>query len=293
MSTKKQRRWPQLFRALLGYLLTLLLTVSLMAACPLTLADRLLTDQPLHERVATDPQVVKAQMDSVGATVNELAETYHFAPETVLNLLPQEVFEAYGRSMTAWWMGLIGPEPEAEAPFPDAGAIEEAVRGDALFQESTEDFLRRSVARDDVAYTVCAAMQNTVMPIRQSLISLAAPHLASRNLPGIISRLAKLRTYLFGAAGALFVLLMLTQGRSRFLYGSAGLLAAFIPLGVVTAMAAAANLPGLVAEYSAALALQLGLLQSELLPGILLAEGALLLGGLLLLALALTKRSRS
>ena len=296
MSANKQRRWPHMVRGLLGYVLTLLLTISLAAACLLLLANRLLTDQALHERVSTAAPVIDAQMARLEEAVNELAETYHFAPETVLNILTRDSVVAYGRSMTAWWMGLLGPEPEADAPFPDSEAIEEAVRADELFRENTEDFMRRTIARDEVAYAISVEMQNAVMPIRQSLVSLAAPHLTSRDLPGLINRLAAVPAYLFGAAAVLLILLMLTQGRSRFLYGSVGLLAAFTLLALITALAAAARLPELLTEYSPALALQLGLLQAELLPGILLAEGTLLIGGLLMLVLCMKfapERSRA
>ena len=292
MSTKKQRRWPRIIQGFFGYLLALLLVVSLVAGCLLTLAEKLLTDQAMHERVAVNEQVIDEQMARVEATVNELAETYHFAPETVLNLLPRDVLEAYGRDMTAWWMGLLGPEPNANAPFPDAIAIEEAVREDALFQEHTEDFMRRSIARDSVAYPISATVQSAVMPIRQSLVSLAAPHLTSRDLPGLLNRVFSLRTYLFIAAAALLALLLITQGRNRFLFGSAGLLATFVLLATMTALTAAAQLPALLAAYSPALALQCGLLESELLPGILLAEGGLLVGGLALLILGLVFRER-
>lgn len=287
----------KLIQGFLGYLLTLLLTVFLIAACLLTLAEQLLTNQALHERVAVKPQVVDAQMARVEETVSELAEAYHFAPETVLNVVTRDALEAYGRSMTAWWMGLLDSDPDLDAPFPDSAAIEEAVCADELFRESTEDFMRRTIARDKVAYRVCQAMQDAVMPIRLSLVSLAMPHLTSRNLSGIIGLLPTGRTILLGAAAVLFLLLMLIEGRSRFLYGSVGLLAPFALLAAMTVLAAVANLPGLLASFSQPLAVQLGLLEAELLPIILAMEGALLLIGLVLLALAVksapAKRSRA
>ena len=283
--SEKRHGWRAV-QAMLGYVLALLLALSLTGACALTLAERLLTDQALHEKVALNERVLDAQKTRVEETVRELAAAYGFAPETVLNLITRESLEAYNREIVAWWMGLLGEWPETEAPFPDTSGIEEAVRTDELFRAKTEDFMWRTIARDDVGYPVGKAIQTAAMPFRVSLVSLAMPVVTARvSLPAAIRLLGMARTGLFGASAGLLALVLLTQGKRRFLFGSAGLLAAFALLATMTAAVLLANLPGAMATYSGLLSLQLGLLGSALLPSVLAAEGALLLVGALLLGL--------
>ena len=286
MSEKKQGRLLRALQGAAGYALALLLALLLAAACVLTLAEQLLTNQELHERVALDGRVLDAQSARVEEAVRELAKEYHFAPEAALDLASQENMAEYGREMVAWWMGLMGEEPDTEAPFPDTSAVEEAVRADELFCESTEVFMRKSIARDEVAYPIGLAVQESVMPLRMSLISLGLPEVAARaDIPALFGLLGTAKTVLFGLSAALLILLLLTQGRRRFLFGSAGLMAAFVLLAVMTAALAAADLPTAMTEYSPILALQLGILLGELTAPVLLAEGAVLLLGALLLAL--------
>ncbi|MCH5287343.1 MAG: hypothetical protein J1E43_07970 [Christensenellaceae bacterium] len=278
----------RILQGLLGYVLALMLTVSLTGACVTALTLRLLTDEGLHERVATDKRVTASQLDRVEATVHELAETYHFAPETVLDLLTHEQLEAYGREVAAWRMSLLSASPLSEAPFPDTYDIEEAVREDEQFRDATDELMRRTVARDDVAYPISKVLQEAAMPVRVSLISLAIPMISDRvSIPALIGRLGMLRTVLCSASVFLLALLLLSQGKKRLLFGSASLLATFVLLAVMTAGTLIANLPGAVASLSPLLSLQLSVLQGALMPSVLLTEAALLLVGALMLLLCL------
>lgn len=289
-----KRRWPRMAQGLVGYLLTLMLAVSLTGACMLTLMHRLLTDQALHERVALDDLVIDAQMTRMEEEVGALAQAYGFAPETAMAQLTRESVQAYGRDIVAWWMGLMGERPELEAPFLDTSALENAVRADELFRESTEEYMRRAVARDDVAYPIAKTLRETVMPVRVSVIGLMVPEVLERvDVPRLIRVLGDGVIGLYGLSAALLALVLMSQGRNRCIYGSVGLLAADVLLVVMTAAVFLADLPGAMAALSAALSLQLALLERALLPGVLLAEGALLLGGAVLLGLGLRRRAHS
>ena len=291
MSASNERRWPRALRGALGYILALLLALALTGACGLTLARRLLTDQELYERVAADDRVLDAQAARVEETVRRLADQYAFAPEAALNVVTRDSLADYAREAAGWWLGLLGEYPEMEAPFPDTAAIEEAVREDALFRESTEDFMRRSIARDEVAYPIGEAMQRAVLPLRVSLLSLAMPKVAERvDLPALIGLTGTVQRALLAACAALLALILLTQGKSRWLFASAGVMAAGCLTVAVTLIALMADLPGAFAEYSAILAIQFRVLQRALLPSVLGAEGALLLAALLMMALARGKR---
>lgn len=278
-------------QALLGYILALMLTVSLTGACVLTVTNRLLTDQALYARVAADKRVTAAQMARVETTVRQLSETYSFDPEPVMALLSHEQFADYGQDMAAWWTHLLGGTTMAEAPFPDTNAITEAVLADERFIASIDAFMLRTVARDEVAYPIGKAMQVSAMPVRLSLLMLAMPRIEERiDIPAMLGYLSALRTILWVASGVLLALLLLTQGKYRLPTVSAGLLASFVLLAMLTVAVLIVNLPGYVAEFSALLALQIRVLQGALLPSVLLTEAALLLIGVLLPILCLKKR---
>lgn len=283
----------RMLQSLLGYVLALALTVSLTGGCALALAHRLLTDEALYERVGTDERLIAAQIARIENTVNELARAYSFAPETVMELMTQETLSDYDREMAAWSMTLLSADSLPEAPFPDTYAIEEAVRADELFRESTDEFMRRTVARDRVAYPIGQAIQKAAMPLRISLLTLAVPMVMERvDVPALIGFLGALRTGLWIAAAILLALLLLTQGERRLIFGSAGVLAAFLLLAIMTAAVLLANLPRAAGELSALLSLRLAILQGTLLPTVLLTEGALLLLGAAMLLLCLNGARR-
>lgn len=289
MSARRKTRPARALQSVLGYVLAVLLAVSLAAACVLTLVSALLTDQALHERVAQDRRVLGAQSVRIGEMVSEMAERWSFAPETVLDVLAQEGLEAYNREIVGWWMSLMGEEPSLEAPLPDTEAMEEAVRADDLFRENTSEFMRRTIAQDDVAYPIAKAMREIVMPLRVSLISLGMPKVLERvDMPRLIGLLGTAKAALFALAAALLLLILFTQGKRRWVRASAGVMAAFIVLAVLTVLAARA--PAAIAEYSQILSLQAGVLASVLAAPVLLTEAGILLASLLLLLPALLKK---
>lgn len=274
-------------KALLGYLLALMLTVFLTGACVLTVANRLLTDQALYARVAVDERVTSAQLARVEATVLRLSETHHFAPETVMGLLSRERMASYGQDMAAWWTTLLSGAVMLEAPFPNTNDIIEAALADGQFVAATDAFMLRTVARDDVAYPIGKSMQEAAMPLRLSLLMLAIPRLSERlDLPARLSQLGALRTILWAASAVLLAILLLTQGKYRLPTVSAALLASFVLLAGLTAAVLIADLPGTVTELSTILSLQVSVLQRLLLPSALVVEAALLVSGVALLVLA-------
>lgn len=289
MNARRKTRPARALQSVLGYVLAVLLAVSLAAACVLTLVSALLTDQALHERVAQDRRVLGAQSVRIGEMVSEMAERWSFAPETVLDVLAQEGLEAYNREIVGWWMSLMGEEPSLEAPLPDTEAMEEAVRADELFRENTSEFMRRTIAQDDVAYPIAKAMREIVMPLRVSLISLGMPKVLERvDMPRLIGLLGTAKAALFALAAVLLLLILFTQGKRRWVRASAGVTAAFIVLAVLTVLAARA--PAAIAEYSQILSLQAGVLASVLAAPVLLTEAGILLAGVLLLLPALLKK---
>lgn len=289
MSAQGGKRFARMLQGLLGYVLAVLLTVSLTAACGLALVNSLLTDQALHERVAQDERLLDAQMSRIGETVREMAQKHSFTPEAALEVISHEHLAAYNREMAAWWMGLTREHPLMDAPLPDTAAIEEAIREDELFRENTSDYLRRTIARDDVAYPIGLAIREAVMPLRVSLIAIVMPKVAERvDIPALVRLPGMARTALFVASGVLLALMLLTLGKRRWLFASAGFMAAFALMAVMTA--AAGRMPGAMAEYSTLLSLQLTVLMGRLTLPVLMTEAAVLLAAILFLALSLAGR---
>lgn len=288
-----ERKRSHALQGVIGYVLALLLAVSLTSACALTLLSALMKDQALHERVALDERVLEAQSARIETTVREMAQRYSFAPGTVLDVVAREGLSAYNREMISWWMGLLGEHPEMNAPLPDTNALAEVIRTDELFRENTDEFMRRTIARDEVAYPIGVAMRQAVMPLRVSLVSLGLPELIGRvDVPRLVGRIGTAQTALFALSAALLVLVMITQGRRRWQYASAALMAAFVLMAAATVAVAAADLSGVMEEYSSLLSLQLGILLRELTGPVLLVEAAVLITGILLLLPALRRRGR-
>lgn len=250
-----------------AWLLTMALTLCLTLTCLTWQANRLLTDTGLHEDVALDEQVAQAQMARIEKKVNELAQTYSFQPETVMALVDCEALTQYSREVIAWWMGLMQENPSIEVPGFDTGAIETAVREDPLFQESTAANLRRTIARDEVAYQVGLTVKRTVLPVRADILSAVMPKLMEKiNLPALahLVALAPLLCGIAATVAALALLLLMHKRLSKAgLYIGAGLAAAGICSAGLLGLAGLLNIGGMVAEINSLLALQLDLLMGQ------------------------------
>ncbi len=266
-----------------AWVLTLLLTLCLTMTCLGWQAARVLTDASLHEGVALDSRVQSAQMARIEEKVAQLAADYAFQPETIMSLIDEESLADYNRQVTRWWMGLFQPEPELEAPSWDTSAMEQAVREDALFQESTAANMRRTIARDKVAYQAGQAIRRAVLPVRADILAALMPTVTERvNLPALAHGV-RLLPALCGAVACLAALLLLAVMHARLskaaLYLGAGLGAAGLCTLGLCLMAGLPGISGLVGQVSSLLALQLKLLGGALLrqAGI-FAAAALLLG---------------
>ncbi|MGN0778819.1 MAG: hypothetical protein ACI4MJ_06700 [Aristaeellaceae bacterium] len=263
-----KRLFPGRLAHTMAVLMTLLLTLTLFAAPLVWQAVRLMTDRQLHERVALDPAVTQAQMARITQAVEALAAEQSFAPSTVLELVTEDGVRAYNQEVIGWWMGLFQPDPVFAAPGWDPEPVQEAVRADALFQETVPATMRRTTARDQVAYPVAKAVQSAVLPLRSQLVTLAMPAvLAKVDAPRLLSLLEKAPLLLAGVSVLLAGLILLVMHR-RLCKGGMYIGSAMAASGLLTLLLIGGIVLldpcGMVAQASSLLAMQLGLLGQQL-----------------------------
>lgn len=252
---------------ILAWVLTLLLTLVLTAGCLVWQVNRVLTDGELHQSVALDSRVQQAQMTRIETRVQELAESYFFQPETVMNLVTPESVAQYNRDVITWWMGLLGEEPVMTAPVWATRAVENAVREDELFKANTPTEVRRTTARDKVAYQVGQVVKKAVMPVRAELLSIFMPKLLEKvDLP-VYVHYVSLLPVVCGCAALILALMLVLLMRRRIskagLYMGAALGASGLCVLGLCGFCALLDIGGMVAEISSLLALQLDILAGK------------------------------
>lgn len=280
----KKIRLPGKLAHLLALILTFALTLTLTAGCLTGLVHHVLTDSSLHEAVALDDRVTDAQMARIQSRVEEIAQAHPFQVETVMNIVTREAVEQFNREAIAWWMGLLQADPVMEAPAFDAGDVEAAVREDEVFLENTPSTHYRTVARDDIAYEVGVAVNKAVLPVRADVLSILMPKALEKiDLPTYMGYLgmAPWACLLASAVLALLLALVMIKRVSKAgLYIGAGLMASVLCVVGLGLMTYLIGVPGMIAEISMLLAMQVSLLTKQIaLQAGLYAVAALILGG--------------
>lgn len=283
----------------LSAVLALVLTLCVMLAGVGGVLSAVTGSVALHESVALAAPVLSAQRARIDGKVAALAERYGFDPATVNALVTDEALRAYNQEAIAWWMGLLGQEPELLAPAWPTQELTDAVMADPLFQESTPSGRRRSVARDSVAAGVAQAIQESVLPLRTSLISLALSQVLPRvDVPRYVACVRYLPWAAAAAAAvcaALMALAMAKRPVRCLAYLGGGLAAGGLCLLLAAAAAAAFDLPGRIAEVSSILSLLAEALLAHLGLGLGIGAGICLAVGLGLMGVhqhAMTKLRR-
>lgn len=263
-----KKRMPGKFAHLCAILLTFCLVLTLLASLWSWQAVRLLTDSNMHHTVAGDDAVIDAQMERINAVIESTAEAQHFDPATIQALVTREDVRAFSLQCADWWLGLLQQEPVLTAPEWDTQAMEDAVREDELFRENVRATLRRSVARDDVAYPIAQTIQETVLPLRTQLISFVLPEVLERvDVPMLVTFLQKAPLICLGASAVLALLILLCMCRMPSkggLYigaamGACALITLLLMLGILLLDPAA-----MIAQANTLLSLQLTLLLKQM-----------------------------
>lgn len=285
----KKRMMPGTFAHVLAVICTFVLVVTLVGGGMLLGVNELLTNEKLHIGTATNPQVLEAQRAYVLKKAEALAQVHPFSTDAVMSQLTDDALKEHNIAAVRWWMGLMQEKPDVEAPAWDARGMEQAVRDDALFQESTPSAHRRTVARDDIAYEMGKAVDKAVMPVRTELISLFMPKVLEKiDVPHYMGYLPKGALLCLAAAACMGLLLLLVMHRhpaKALLYLGAGLAAGALVLAMLGGCAVLLDLPGMIGEISLVLSMQAALTMqgAAIWAGVVL--GAMFLLGLALMAL--------
>lgn len=281
-------RMPGKLAHMSAMILTFLLMLSLVLACLTWQLNRIATDSAMHENIAVDSRVAAMQMERIEAKVLTLAQEYSFRPETVMQRITDEALADYNREVVAWWMGYLKGETEMEIPEWDVSEIEQAVREDELFKESVPANMRRSTARDLIAYEVGVTVKKAVLPVRADILSIVMPKVLENVDMATYMHYLAMAPQLCGALAAalalLILLVMLRRVSKAGLYIGAGMAASALCLAGIGAAAYLLNITGMIGEISRLLAAQVSLLtkqlalQAGLFAGVVLVIGLVLIG---------------
>ena len=276
-------RLPGKFARFAAGVMAFILMLTLTLTCLTWQVNRVATDRALHESIAADGRITTMQLERIRQRVEELAGEYHFQAETAMQFITADTLAEHSRQAIAWWMGLMGEEPETEAPMWDTGDMEQAIREDTLFQENTPANMRRTTARDLIAYEIGLAVDKAVLPVRADILSLVMPKaLEMVDVPVYMQYLAMVPMLCAGACAVLALLILLVTlrrvSKAARCIGIA-LVAAALCIVTVGVTAYLLDVTGMVGTISTLLAAQVSLLTKQVaLQSALFAAGCLVIG---------------
>lgn len=239
---------------------TLVLAVTLFAACAASLASLLLTNGTFHGWVAADSGLVDQQMARIQGKIRQLGEKTPFDADAVMAAITREEVAAYGRQARDWWMQLYLPNPKMLAPVLELPSVEEALANDPVFRATQTDTTYKGAIRDDVMPGIVGAVREAVLPLRVELISFGLSKMLERfNVVQYISLLEWVPLLLWVLAflaADLLLILCYRRGREGWMYVGWGISAAGLGLLTLVAALASWQLPALLREGNALLGLQ-------------------------------------
>lgn len=214
---KKMIRW------LAGLMAAVLLTLS--AAMGLFC---LVTTALWAERAVVSGELQAKQQARIDEEAETLAKRWQVSPE-VLAPYTEDAARTYTLDVVGWWDSLWqSDDPDTELPVYLTGQQERSliaeVMADQRFAAAHDGTMLRAIARDEVAYGLDEIVCGTVLPLRRSVVELAAEFLQER-----FGLMDLRRTAMMGAgilAGAALLLMALNRkAAGTMLITSGGLMA--------------------------------------------------------------------
>lgn len=234
-------------------------------------------------RMAAAPEsLVKKQQTRIDARAAEIASAWGLTPELLIGWCDNAA-RAQNEKVAAWW-GALWNDSEAEKELPvyitdrEARSMVDAVMQDPGFSAVATYGQKKAMARDEVVYELDEAVCEAVVPLRMSMMNLAA-QLAARNvnLPQLMGHVGK-------AAAVVAIVAVLLLLLARRIMGSA-LTATGLSMVLLTLPVRQLDIPGmldqlnpLAAEQGRHILQQLGLIWYG-------AAAALVLAGLVVISL--------
>ena len=233
-----RKQMPGVFAQLVCLVLAFVLTAALIASAGAWLVSGLTSDHALYAAAMRDNSA--ASQERFGRRITAMAAQYHFSEDTVLAHVTEEDWAAVRKDMGGWLSAVLRTGEGLALPVTELPEVTEALKQDALLIETEGEARAQTLAEGKLTESVVTALQQSVLPVRGSLIRLGLRQVSSRF---DLARYAALLPYAAGLGAlaalvlcALIVLLCARRPvRSALFIGSA-----LIAAALVMAFAAAA-----------------------------------------------------
>lgn len=227
-----RKHMPGALAHIVCLVLALMLTGTLIVSSAAWLASGLTSDHALFAAAMEDNSA--AAKERFSQRIEALALRYHFSEETVLSHVTDEDWARARRDMGAWLAAVLRTGEAAALPVMEVPEVTAALKEDALLIEARGEQGALSLAEGMLTGSVVTALQQSVLPVRGSLVRIGLQQ-AGRRVD--LARYAALLPYaawlgLLGALVlcALIVLLCAKRPIRSALFIGAALMAAALVL---------------------------------------------------------------
>lgn len=279
-------------RKIIAILLAFLLTGTLVLFCVSLLGRQAIIPAMGEQGAPASDELIREEQEMIRKRVTTQAELYGFQAEPVLALISEETLRDLNAQASLWWNSILTYGQADNDIRWDTKELEQTIAKNAVVSEdgSAEDAEYMAVS---AAEAVKNSVIRTVLPMRQQIIQLGLQKAGDRvDLPNLITFFLGVPWAALALSALLAGLIALTGSRTvrgslRFIGGALG--AAALVLIALAVLYLCADIQPMIREASESLALMYQGTASRLtvLTGILTA--ALIVGGILCLALSREK----
>ena len=158
----------------IAFLLTVTLTIAAIGGP--AAYHRVLTDEELHVRIATDETTISEQIAKTAEEIREMAEEYSFSADDVISLLSREEFADINNQAAGWWTRIVSEGIMDEVPAWKANEQIISTIYNTLNRADMTDEEREETAKG-IANEIEKTVNRTVIPFRKALVTLAVRYL--------------------------------------------------------------------------------------------------------------------
>ena len=174
----------------IAFLLTVTLTIAAIGGP--AAYHRVLTNEELHVRIATDETTISEQIEKTAGEIREMAEEYSFSADAVISLLSREEFADINNQAAGWWTHIVSEGIMNEIPAWKANEQIISTIYNTLNRADMTDEEREETAKG-IANEIEKTVNRTVIPFRKALVTLAVRYLNRKtDLAGAIRLVSRI-----------------------------------------------------------------------------------------------------
>ncbi len=174
----------------IAFLLTVTLTIAAIGGP--AAYHRVLTNEELHVRIATDETTISEQIEKTAGEIREMAEEYSFSADAVISLLSREEFADINNQAAGWWTRIVSEGIMNEIPAWKANEQIISTIYNTLNRADMTDEEREETAKG-IANEIEKTVNRTVIPFRKALVTLAVRYLNRKtDLAGAIRLVSRI-----------------------------------------------------------------------------------------------------